>query len=386
MGIGASYPALAALALEVFHLPLVNTFWFNNRTQNGWSISLTFTLFWWLIRVGFDLGNPLLPITSIDLFFESVRLYAGWFVVFIALAAFVGWLFCILADLREPIPFYAILPSFTSYAVDTSGLTPCQTDLDTVALYDAECQSGLQRWSFDHIDPPYWHTLVGIVLELFTVSIPAILFWSLLTSQKYIAFGLPLGMKVVGYGAAGLYWYYFTDLYVWGPTKYNIDPRRLSAKSDDNSPYAFDPPMDAGGIIYRRTRATVIRNVLVIGLVDTFVFLILAGILVFPSTIPTLSVVIGVGLALIIFLGLVIIVIAIIVRLSSPSSSATTVEKVSRCRAIKNDADDDELKQQRCPLNATKPSSSHLNTRNTRIALSSPQPYGNGSLLLLTSK
>lgn len=383
MGIGSSYPALAVLALEVFHLPLVNTFWFNNRTQNGWSISLAYTLLWWLIRVGFDLGNPLLPITSIDLFFESVKLYAGWFVIFISLAVIVGWLFCILMDIREPIPFYAIFPSFPSYAIDTSGLTPCQTDLDTVALYDAECQAGLQRWSFEHIDPPYWHTLVGIVLQLFAVSIPAVLFWSLFTFQKYVAFGVPLAMKIIGYTAAGFFWYYRTDLYVWGPTKYNIEPRRLSAKSDDNSPYAFDPPMDVGGIIYRRTRATVIRNVLVIGLVDTIVFFILAGVLVFPSTIPTLSVVIGVGLALILFMALAVIIVAIFVRLSSPSSSSATIqEKVSRCRVVKNDHDE-EQQQQQCALNAI--DKTRINSRHTRLALSS-SPHANGSLLLLTSK
>lgn len=380
MGItSSSFPALTVLALEVFHLPLITTFWFNNRTHSGWSIALTYTYFWWLIRVGFDLGNPLLPLQSVDLFFESVRLYAGWFVLFSGLAALIGWIICVVMDIREPIPFYAILPSFVSYTIDTTDLTPCNQEeaLNTVAQYDADSRPGLQRWNFDHIDPPYWHTLVGILLELFTVSVPAILFWTLFANNKIIAFSVPLGMKLLGYIAAGLYWSYCTDLYVWGPAEYNIKQRRRIAQNDDNSFYAFDPPMDKNNILFKRTQATIIRNVLIIGLIDMVLFLILAGILVFSASLPTLSLMVGVGLALVIFIGLVILVVTIIFWLRSPSV-ATTDDTVSytrtpQCRIPSPDEED---------LLDAKPRCAALNTKSRikRIANNS------GHMLLLTNK
>lgn len=386
MGIASSsFPTLAVLALEVFHFPLIASFWYNNRTHTGYAIALVYTYFWWLIRVGFDLGNPLLPIVSVDLFFESIRIYAGWFVVFSALAALIGWSICVLMDMREPIPFYAILPTFESYVIDTSGPTPCQeSDFDTVEKYDAECRLGLQRWCFEHVEPPYWHTLVGVLLELFTLSIPAILFWSFLSWNKWAAFGTPLVMKVIGYVVAGLYWSYRTDLYVWGPAEYNIAPRRLVAKSDDNSLYAYDPPMDRSGILFRRTQTTVMRNVLVMGLIDTALFLIIAGMIVFPATMPAFNTIIGISLALIIMIGLAILAFTLIQWLRTQVTGDVTngsgsITNASRCRITSTeDTLDDEVLNFTCP-----PSSKPRPMRSKRPAL--PMPMNNG-MLLLTGK
>ena len=316
MGVASSnLPAMAAIGLEVFIWPLVGSMWFNTRCLSGWAVAGTFVYLWFLIRVGFDLYDPLqtVPLFSNE-FLQSEAIYFKYYPILILVSLLVGWFICLLMDIREPIGFYMLWPSFSTRNPNNVVSTPCRpVDKEKLRAYYCMCNKGLQRHCFAYIETPYIHILVGVLLVLFTFILPAFLFWYLMSVNKYAAFFVGLGMRVIGYVLAWFFWSYRTDLAVWGPSEYNMKMRLEAARNDpDNSIYAEDP--DITGIewaLYAETQSVVTKNVLVIGLIDVLGFLLLGGLIVFPS-VADVDVVWIVGLSLVLFLALIFVIIGIV--------------------------------------------------------------------------
>lgn len=318
MGVASSnLPEMAALGVEVFIYPIVASMWFNTRCGGGWAVAGTWSYLYFLLRVGFDLRDPLKaysPILQQQELSEALALYFRYYPIFLAIALFIGWFICLLMDIREPIGFGALWPSFTTRNLNNIVSTPCRPiDLEKLRAYYCMCNKGLQRWCLSYIEPPYWHIFVGILLALWTLTLPFFLFSYLLTINKYAAFFVPLVLRIVGYVVAWLYWSYRTALYVWGPTEYNMQGRLEAARNDpDNSVYAEDP--DISGIewaLYAETQAVINKNVLIIGLIDVLGFILVGGLIVFPSM-PDVDVVWVVGLAFILLLGLIFAIIGLV--------------------------------------------------------------------------
>lgn len=306
---------MAALGLEVFMWPLVGSMWFNTRCLSGWSVAGVLVYFWFLIRVGFDLRDPLatVPLGSEE-FLQSEAIYFKYYPILILVALLVGWFICLLMDIREPIGFYLLWPSFSTRNPNNVISTPCRPiDKEKLRAYYCMCNKGLQRHCFSYIETPYIHILVGVLLVIFTLILPGFLFWYLMGVNKYAAFFTALFMKVIGYPLAWLFWSYRTDLAVWGPSEYNMKLRLEAARADpDNSIYAEDP--DITGIewaLYAETQSVINKNVLVMGLIDVLGFILLGGLIVFPS-VADVDIVWLVGLSFVLLLALLFVIVGIV--------------------------------------------------------------------------
>jgi hypothetical protein len=357
MGAASSnMPALAALGLEVFMYPLIFSMWFNSRCFSGWACALSYLFFWFLIRVGFQIHNPLSTLVTPTDISEGNRIYFGWFPVFMFIAALAGWIVCLLMDIREAIPLYALFPSFNTTSVD---LTPCEAQYaEKLKQYDCDCSHGIQRWCFNYVDPPYWHTFVGILLALFTLILPALLFFFLYPNAKWGAFIALIAIKIVGYIVAWAFWTYRTDLYVWGPSEFNTAPRIETAKKNENSVYADDPDLDGiAKILYRRTQWVINKNVLVIGLTDVLGCLLIGGLIVIPST-PDVDIIWITGLIFILAVAVIFSIAGLIYYSRMPKNPCP-----STCPLVT---------QPTCPLGKQKPLNSKkpppLNTNANELA------------------
>lgn len=312
-------PQLAILGVRVFIYPLIGALWYNNRCNSGWVYATTYVYFWWLISVGFNLQGlfSLFLTGGLAAITQDLIIYFVVFPIIILVAAILGAIICSLLDIRETMPFYALFPSFITHNVDYLVSTPCNPiDIDALKAFYCMCQRGLERWCFSFIDPPYLHTLVGFILSIIVVSLPDFLFWFFVESNKLVAFLVPLGLKIGGYILAWLYWSYRTDLYVWGPSAYNMAFRRESVRKDpDRSLYANDPNIDAfDTVLFAETQSVINKNVLVMALIDIFGFLLIGGVIVIPTT-PNVNVVIWVGIAYLLLILIIVILIGLILYL-----------------------------------------------------------------------
>jgi len=298
----ADLPELAILGVRVFIFPMVAAMWYNNRTNTGWAIALMYSFFWWILSVFFTMVDVFRTIFARDGLTATEEAAVIYFLVYpIAMffSGLIGGLISSLMDIREVTPFYAIFPSFTTHSLEGLVSTICNPiDLAALREYWCMCERGLERWCFTFIDPPYWHTFIGFLLTLWTLTIPDIIFVRFALTRKWLAYLLPLGMKLIGYLVAWLYWSYWTDLYVWGPTAWNTAARRASVKKNpDTSLYVYDPNIDGfDTVLFEETQSTINKNVLVMSLVDIFGFLLVGGVIIIPA-VPDVDIVIVVGIS-----------------------------------------------------------------------------------------
>ena len=303
---------IAALGVEVFVFPLAATMWFNTRTLSGASSAAALSYFWYLVRIGFDIYNPLSPIDADHA--TAVKFYFGWYPLLIAVAVVVGWFICLVMDIREPVGLYTLFPSFRTHDLENVGAgTPCDP-IDKAKLRDYLCacdSKGIERWCFTHIQPNYWNVLVGVLLVLWTLFLPHLLFWGLLTVNKWAALFSALPVAAIGYFLFWVYSSYRTDLRNWGATEYNMKERLEAIKKDPvNSIYAEDPDIsDFAPALYAETQSLINKNVLIMSLTHLLGFILIGGLIVFP-TVPNISVVWPVGLAYILLLAFIIAVVA----------------------------------------------------------------------------
>jgi len=306
---------MAVVGLEVFLFTLVGSMWFKPRFLSGWSVAGTLIYFWFLIRVGFDLRDPLqaVPFGS-EAFFQSEAIYFKYYPIFILVALIVGWFICLLMDIREPIGFYLLWPSFATRNPNNVVSTPCRPiDLAKLRAYYCMCNKGLQRHCFSYIETPYIHILVGVLLVIFILLLPGLLFWYLMGVNKYAAFFVPLFMKVIGYPLAWLFWSYRTDLAIWGPSEYNMKLRLEAVRlGPDKSIHAVNPRLTGTRLaLYAETQSVINKNVLVMGLIDVLGFILLGGLIVFPS-VPDVDVIWIVGLSFVLLLALIFVIVGIV--------------------------------------------------------------------------
>lgn len=312
-----SLQSLSTLAVEVFVFPIVATLWFNDRATvgGGWK-AVAISYFWLLIRIGFDVRDPILSISPLSPDFETaVIYYAGYFTLLIALGAIVGWLIALLMDIGEPIGFHNLFPSFRTHNLDNVVSTPCNpVDLVKLRDYLCNCDKGIEAWCFTHIEANYWHIFVGLVLVLITLFLPSILFWLLIDTNKWLAFALYIVLAAIGYFAAWFYWSYFTGLREWGPSAYNMAHRLEAIQRDPyNSIYAEDPDITPfAEALYTETQARINKTVLIMVMVHLIGFLLIGGFIVFPSTPTSLTTIVIVGLVFLLAIAFVILLLAFI--------------------------------------------------------------------------
>ena len=293
-------PELAYLGPRVFLVPLVGAMWYNNKCHTGWTIALTYSYFWWLLTIGFDLRDPLPAILlrhGLAVFEEASFIYFAIFPILMFIAGIIGSIVVRLFDIRYPTPWEAIFPSFTTVSLEGIVSTPCNP-IDLVALTDyyCMCARGLVNGCWAFIAPPYWHTFVGVILQLIVITIPDFIFWHFVPTRKWLAFFVPLLLRIVGYILAWLYWSYRTDLYVWGPSEWNTRARRDAARKNDASLYAEDPNIDGfDSVLFAETQALINKNVLIMAVIDILGFIVIGGAIVF-RTVPDVDIVIFVGI------------------------------------------------------------------------------------------
>ena len=306
---------IAELGLEVFVFPIAATLWFNTKTLSGGWTAAAITYFWFLVRVGFNIRDPLQSFSLLSPDIETALLYYfGWFPLLIALGTFVGWLICLLMDMGEPIGLYKLFPSFRTHNLNNVVSTPCDpVDLVKLRDYFCACDKGIEAWCFTHIEPNYWHVLIGILLAIITLFLPHVLFWLLFDRNKWLAFVLAIVIAVLGYFAAWFYWSYWTDLRTWGPTEYNMATRLEAIRKDPyNSIYAEDPDITAfAPALYAETQARINKTVIVMALVHLFGFLLIGGLIVIPAA-ASLSIITIVGLIYLLAIAFIIALIAFI--------------------------------------------------------------------------
>lgn len=322
----ADFQELAYLGPRVFLYPLVGGMLYNNKCHTGWTIALTYSFFWWLLTIGFDLRDPLPPILlrhGLAIFEEASFIYFAIFPILMFISGVLSGYISRLFDIRASTPWEAIFPSFSS--IDLSGLSSrCDAEaLAALKEYYCMCYKGLTNGCYILIDPPYWHTFVGFLLQLIILTIPDYIFWYFIPTRERLAVLLPLGLKILGWILAWLYWSYRTDLYVWGPTEWNTRARRDAYnKSPNTSLYGMDPNIDAfDSILFAQTQSLIDRNVFVMAIIDLLGFILIAGVIAVP-TVPDVDVVIFVGigyLALLLLIALFVHLFLHMRRSSQPS-------------------------------------------------------------------
>ena len=293
-------PEIASLGLEVFVFPIAATMWL------GTPEAAAITFFWFLVRVGFSIKNPLEEIsilTRYDDFVLATKYYGGYFVLLIVFGLMVGYFLKLVYDLKDTIAFRSILPSFETYNVDNVVATPCNPDVRVIkaALIDYYCncvQHSRKKDCFTHIETNYWFVVTGLFSVLMILFVPHLIFWGLLPINRWAALFLAVGMLLVLYFLNWLYHSYRTDLSTWGASLYNMTPRIESIKKDPyNSIYASDPDISViADSLYIDTQSRITRNTLVKGFVHISGFLLIGGIIAIPTT-PDLNLVWPIGLA-----------------------------------------------------------------------------------------
>lgn len=312
-----SLPELSVLGIEVFVFPIAATLWFNTKTYGGATTAAAISYFWFLVRVGQNLSDPLLTLSPLSPdFARAVMYYFLYFPLLILLGTLVGQLINILMDIGEPIASYRLFPSFRTHNIDNVVSAPCNP-VDIAALRDFYCaceSRGLSAFCFTHIEPNYWAVFIGLILVIITLFAPSFIFWILFPRNKWLAFVLGLAMAILGYFAAWFYWSYWTDLGTWGPTEYNMAVRLESIRKDPStSVYAEDPDISSfAPALYAETQARVNKTVLVMALVHLFGFLLIGGLIVVPNTPVRLTVITIVGIVYLVVIAFIVALLAFI--------------------------------------------------------------------------
>lgn len=295
----AFLPEIASLGLEVFVFPIAATMWLSA------SEAVAITCFWFLVRVGFSIRNPIEEIsflTRYDDFVTATKYYGGYFILMILLGVAIGYFVKLVYNLKNTIEFESILPSFETYNMDNIVATPCNPDVRIIkaALMDYYCnciQHGRKKDCFTHIETNYWFVLVGVFSVLLILFVPHLIFWGLLPINRWAALFVPVGMLAIFYFLNWIYHSYRTNLGTWGASEYNMADRIAAVKKDPyNSVYAEDPDITLiADSLYADTQSRITRNTLVKGFIHVSGFLLIGGLIAIPTT-PNLNLVWPVGL------------------------------------------------------------------------------------------
>ena len=267
--------AVAVLAPEMSVLPMAAALWFHSERLTGCFVVLGFLLWYHVgIREAWNVRNPLQDYAGQDLA-DAQQVYNGIYVSCALCAALVGGLVAYITGLRGVWPLYAALPH--DPAEDADAKLVKRSMRANVIAHDLGYRSGLARWGFSNIAPPTAHVFVTLLLFLFTVVLPHLIFSLVFASSAWGAFGAALGVLLLGYALTWVYWAWNTDLYVWGPCERNTKKR-------DEADEGMPADAKLRKTIFARTRYRVLKNVLIMALLHCVGFLVVAGAVTFPTT------------------------------------------------------------------------------------------------------
>jgi hypothetical protein len=309
------------LGVQVTVLPFVLALWFHNRSLTGWAYPSVMLIWWQIaIRDGLNVNNPLSnPLYSpLDLQ-QAQYLYFVVFPTTIVACALLGTAVAWLLGLPFLIPTESVWPdspglSFNNPSINTEGYSNSRILARQDAAVPDDC--GLTAFGFTQIPKQYFHFLVTLVLFVFTVALPFILFEWLYTTTKLGAFLCCLLIPVVGYFVSGLFWRYVTSLYVFGPNEKNMkdrdDQMTLNRKNDDRT--MSEPDLTDTSIrtmVYANTNYNIWKTVIIIGGLHVLTFLLVGGVATFTDPVDV-DVVWILGICLILAIAFIVAMVVII--------------------------------------------------------------------------
>lgn len=271
---------------QVTVLPFLLAMWFHNRSLTGWAFASTWVLWWeFAVREGLNVNNPLvlytvLPFTPTDLQ-QAQYLYTVVFSTLIVACAMMGtgvaWLLC----LPYVLPLEAVWPESPGLAFNSPNIKLPNVTTSGLKRQDAAVPDdcGLSAFGFDRIPRPYFHFLATLILFVITVALPFILFEWLYATTILGAFLCGVFIPIVGYLFTGLFWRYYTSLYVFGPNDNNMKDRdnqlALSKKDDDSNSYNDPNTIPAD---FANTNYGIWKTILIMGGLHVLTFLLVGGI------------------------------------------------------------------------------------------------------------
>jgi hypothetical protein len=314
---------LAPMCVEVLILPLVLSLWLYSKTGLGGGVAATSVLLYHFLRVGYNFKNPLPVYTTSQEISDANAVYFRHFPLFIVASATVGTLVGYLLDLRGMLPYYRLSEGTAGERLEVA------TGGDSVKDYITKFQNtyesdGYVQWGYKRIAMPVMHLFFTTIIFLWTVPLSFMLFGFLFPVSKYAAFGSAGLVALLGYIVLAIYSLKKTELGVYGPSKENLRQRTkgfyaYSRKEDDDA-LIVDPdfgPNDSNGqnkyrdAVFERTKYTIYKNVLVIGLIHLIGFILEAGVVTFLTD-PSINVPWIVGLCYILLVALVVLIAFII--------------------------------------------------------------------------
>ncbi len=309
------------VVVQVTILPFVAAFWFHNRSLTGWAFPSAMIVWWEIaIRHGLGvndpLGNPLY--TPLDLQ-QAQYLYFVVFTTITVACAIMGTAVAWLLGFPYLLPMEAIWPetpgtSFSKPSINSGDYSSTLPNQDAAVPDDC----GLTAFGFTQIPKQYFHFFITLILFVVTVALPFILFEWLYASTILGAFLCGLLIPIVGYIVAGLFWRYFTSLYVFGPNdnsmKNRDDEITLSRKLTDRTPNSIEPDltdMSIRNMVYANTNYNIWKTVLIMGGLHVLTFLLVGGVASFTDPVDV-DVVWILGICVILAIALIVALIVII--------------------------------------------------------------------------
>jgi len=280
------------LVPQITILPFVSAIWFHNRSLTGWAFPATWLLWWeFVVRDGLNVNNPLviyatLPYTPTDLQ-QAQYLYTVVFGSVIVACAMMGTSVAWLLNLPCVLPLEAVWPDSPGLAFNSPNINLPGASTGGLKRQDAAVPNdcGLSAFGFDRIPRPYFHFVATLALFVVTVALPFILFEWLYATTILGAFLSALLIPIAGYFFTGLFWRYYTSLYVFGPNDNNMkdrDNQIALTKKDDNSDGYNDPDFTSNPavteLVYNNTNYGIWKMILIVGGLHVLTFLLIGGV------------------------------------------------------------------------------------------------------------
>jgi hypothetical protein len=209
-------PKLATKALEASLLPYVTQLWFGKPLL---TLGTMFILAWnHGIRYPFNIGNPAEGLTGSDASdaVAVIGVYCLFVVSFTLLAIFVHWTMG-LPDLLNP---WELLPTDVKSLQPYHGLGKKRGG-NVEDIVDSDLDTGIARDNITNIPRPTKQFFIYVLLFLFTVAAPYIIYSCIMDAHPLAAFCCIVIIPAIGNILAWLYSTFYTALSIHGPTPVN---------------------------------------------------------------------------------------------------------------------------------------------------------------------
>lgn len=277
MGIAASnLPIIATTVLELSILPLVMSLWFNSKSLLAFGMTL-FVLGWdYCVRMAFNLGNPLSTYLADELT-EATKIYVGVLGIMAILMAILGQFTAYVFDLPELLPIWSILPTYRRTPLsfkrkrrlplseDGTEVTDPSEKSEAQAATDYDNETGLDRNGIISIPRPTIHVVVCVILFLFAVVAPSIIYSMIMDNHKIAGVVCIVLIPAIGYVLLGIYCYYMTDLWVFGLTKKNV--KNYNSHHAGSIRDGFIKQLSCSKEEEKETKERVLLTVLILGII-----------------------------------------------------------------------------------------------------------------------